>query len=171
MGSAVRALLLLRHAAAEPGHGHPDRDRALTPAGRQAARMVADWLRDRGTLPDLVLCSPARRARQTLDALFPAFGGSAEVRLAESLYRGDTTAVLEQVRAVAEEEERVLVVGHNPSLAALAQWLAATADRGQLASFPPGALALLTASAAWADVGEGSMGVAAFQVPDPSRYG
>lgn len=67
-------LYLLRHAKAVPQEaGGSDRDRPLEQRGRHAAQAVARWIEEQRISPDLVLCSPSLRTRQTLDIVAPAF--------------------------------------------------------------------------------------------------
>ena len=62
----MRELILLRHAHAESAAaGQDDRDRALSRQGLAEAEAAGRWLKDHGYLPDRVVCSPARRARET----------------------------------------------------------------------------------------------------------
>ena len=68
----MRELILLRHAHAEPATtGQSDLDRPLSPQGLAEAEAVARWLKEQGLVPDRVLCSPARRTRETLEAVLP----------------------------------------------------------------------------------------------------
>ncbi|HUO43487.1 MAG TPA: histidine phosphatase family protein [Burkholderiales bacterium] len=110
-------LILWRHAEAEDGV--PDIERALTAKGiKQAARM-AKWLRRR--LPDdaLILASPARRTRQTAQALTPDFKVVDEI---------GTRASPEDILHAAgwpHDDRTVVVVGHQPTLGATAALLLA----------------------------------------------
>ena len=117
-----RTLVLLRHAKAEtPGDG-PDYDRRLTTRGETDADAAGAWLADERIHPDLVLCSPAARTRQTWQgvsiALAQAGQGrvSPEVRYEKGLYSGGRTEIFDLLRAVPETIRTVLVVGHNPTV-------------------------------------------------------
>ena len=71
----MRELILLRHAHAEPGAaGQADFDRPLSSQGLAEAEAAGRWLADQGLVPDRVLCSPARRARETLEAVLSLTG-------------------------------------------------------------------------------------------------
>ena len=115
----MRELILLRHAHAEPATtGQSDLDRPLSPQGLAEAEAVARWLKEQGLVPDRVLCSPARRTRETLEAVMDAIG-YVEQRLEECIYEatpGTLAAQADQHR----EAERLLLVGHNPGLEQLA---------------------------------------------------
>jgi phosphohistidine phosphatase len=123
-----RSLVLLRHAKAEQAPGLPDWDRRLTPRGHADSAAAGVWLARRGHLPDLVLCSPARRTRQTWHgvavALADTAGGAAPVvRYERELYGGDLEELLALIRAVEDEITIVLLVGHNPAVSHLSALL------------------------------------------------
>ena len=71
----MRELILLRHAHAEPSApGQADLDRPLSSEGLAEAEAAGRWLAENRLVPDCVLCSPARRARETLEAVLGAIG-------------------------------------------------------------------------------------------------
>ncbi|MFW8211369.1 SixA phosphatase family protein, partial [Klebsiella pneumoniae] len=71
----MRELILLRHAHAEPATpGQADLDRPLSPVGLAEAEAAGKWLKENKLLPDCVLCSPARRTRETLEAVLATIG-------------------------------------------------------------------------------------------------
>jgi phosphohistidine phosphatase len=166
----VKTLLLLRHAKsswADPVV--PDHERPLAPRGARAAERVAEHLADESIHPALVLCSTARRARETLDALRPVLGESADVRLESDLYGADAGELLERLRAVDPEVASVMVIGHNPGLEDLALELAGSGDEAALAQlrtkFPTGALATLELPSGWVELGPGGAALTGLVVP------
>ncbi len=141
----MKTLLLLRHAKSSwDNPGGRDFDRPLAPRGRRTAPLIGGHLRDRQLLPDLVLCSTARRARETYDLVVPAVGGSA-IQFEQALYLATPATLLRLAKATPATVERLLVVGHNPGLqqfAALAiitfpgsGWAEIAPGAGQLESF------------------------------------
>ena len=139
-------LHLLRHAKsswADPDQ--PDRDRPLAPRGRRAARSVADHLRKRHPGIELVLCSPAVRAVQTLDLLRPALRDRVEVLVEDELYGAGATELLARLQRVPDRVGSTLVVGHNPGLQELAVLLAREGRLRERATahFPTAILATL----------------------------
>ncbi|NDK38920.1 histidine phosphatase family protein [Pseudoxanthomonas gei] len=115
----MRELILLRHAHAEPAaDGQPDLDRPLTVQGLAEAQAAGRWLAEQGLVPDRVLCSPARRARETLEAVLEATG-YVEQRLDERIYEA-TAGTLAELADAHRDAERLLLVGHNPGLERLA---------------------------------------------------
>ena len=134
----MRELILLRHAHAEsPAPGQDDRARELSPTGLAEARAAGDWLREHGLQPDRVLCSPAQRTRQTLDAA----GIAGDVRVEDAIYDASPGTLI----ALADthgDARRLLLVGHNPGL----EQLAALLHSGQTSDYrgmPPGGIAVL----------------------------
>ena len=160
----VKRLHILRHAKSSwDDPDLADHERPLAPRGERAAVLIAEHVRRQGIVPELVLCSTALRARQTLAALLPVVAGDVEIRLEEALYGAGVEAVLGRLRAVDDVVGSVLVVGHNPMLHELA--LALTAGEEELERFPTGALASLTFATSWADLAEGGAELDAIVLP------
>ncbi len=83
----MRRLLLLRHAkSAWDDPGMADRDRPLAPRGLRDAALMAAEIQRRGLHADRILCSPARRTRETLAALIPDIGDEARIAITAGLY-------------------------------------------------------------------------------------
>ncbi|MGH9229075.1 MAG: SixA phosphatase family protein [Acidimicrobiales bacterium] len=166
----MRRLWLLRHAKSSwDDAGLPDRLRPLAPRGVRAAGAVARHLRTTAVAPDLVLCSPARRAVQTWDGVAPGVPGGTRVEIDEAIYHAGGDELLARIRHVPWQAESVLVIGHNPGLQDLAVGLAgagAPALRERLATkFPTGALATLDVPCDWHDMVWSSATLAAYVVP------
>jgi phosphohistidine phosphatase len=152
----MHTLYLLRHAKSSwDDPARDDHDRPLAPRGVRAATRMAEHLREAGVAPDLVLCSSAARARQTLELVAPALE-HADVQFEERLYAATAGQLLERLHALPEAVESVAVVGHNPGLQELALDLAGRgAKLSQLAAkLPTGALAVLRTDRAWATLGQ-----------------
>src|SRR4051794_29898893 len=128
---------------------------------------MARHLRDEGIDPELVLCSPARRARETLKGIEPALSRRT-VRIEPGVYGAASETLLELVQALPDSVASVMVIGHNPSLEDLALELARKGDLvGELAAkYPTGALATLAfAGPGWADLAPGQADLVAFVPP------
>lgn len=144
----MKTLLLLRHAKASRADLYlGDFDRPLTGRGRRAAALMGRVLAERQLVPDLILCSSARRARETCDGLAPALAPAPEVRFEDGLYLAEPPALLRHVQALPDATRTVLLIGHNPGLERLAVRLAGSAAGDSLerlkAKYPTGALAVL----------------------------
>ncbi len=115
----MRTLLILRHS--KSGHDEPvsDEERTLTSRGRKDARRMGELARERNLLPDRVLCSMAKRARQTIKFFAQGAKLKKPVEFLDALYLAEPAAILREIRAHAGSSERVMVVGHNPGLESL----------------------------------------------------
>ena len=158
----MRQVILLRHAHAEPASpGQADIDRPLSPQGLAEAEAAGRWLAEHGLVPDRVLCSPARRTRETLEAVM-AVTGYAEQRLEEGIYEatpGTLIGLLQDHREV----ERLLLVGHNPGLERLVALLN-SGRSDEYRGMPTAAVAVL-AVPVQADIEPGIAGLTAFWWP------
>jgi phosphohistidine phosphatase len=165
----MRRVYLLRHAKSSwKDRSLADRDRPLAGRGKRAAKAVAVHLEAEGIRPDLVLCSPARRTRDTLERVEAAFGDQVETRLDETLYRASEAELLACLRALPHEVDSVMLIGHNPVLEELAVALAS--EGAQLArmreKYPTAALATIDLPADdWSAIERGSGELVAFVRP------
>ena len=137
----MRELILLRHAHADPAlPGQPDIDRPLSAEGLAEAEAAGRWLRDRGLVPDCVLCSPARRTRETLEAVL-GIVGYVDQRLEPAIYEA-TSGTLATLADEHCEVGRLMLVGHNPGLERLAALLH-SGQTGEYRGMPPAGIAVL----------------------------
>jgi phosphohistidine phosphatase len=121
----MKRVYLLRHAKSSWKDGSlPDRDRPLAGRGRRAANAMAGHLEAEGIRPDLVLCSPARRTRETLELVEYALGAGLEAKVDETLYGAGEPELLARLKTLPEEVGSVMLVGHNPGVEELALALA-----------------------------------------------
>ena len=120
-----RRLILTRHAKSDWNiPGVSDEDRPLNARGRRAARALGDWLASRGHEPEEVLCSPALRARETwTEAEAAVMETRPGLRIEPALYEATPEAMLAVLRSA--QQQVVMMVGHNPAIAALAAMLPA----------------------------------------------
>jgi phosphohistidine phosphatase len=159
---SVRRLVLLRHAKAERDQNIPSDDlRPLAPKGRVQASGVGKAFDDAGLTPQVALVSTALRTRQTWDLLARKLDGATpELRLEADLYLASVADVLELVRGLDDAVTTVLVVGHEPTMAATAAHLAGPgSDDAALAQVrvgvPTAAWSVLESEDNWADWGRG----------------
>lgn len=165
----MRRLWLLRHAKSSWDEPHlTDDERPLAARGRLAADALGRWVDQTGLRPDLVLCSSARRARETLAAVLPGLGGDVSFEVESGLYTFSAEDLLARVRELPDEVGSVLLVGHNPAIADLIARLAREGPRldEARAKVPTGALAGLDLDVdAWRDVARGCGVLSTFVVP------
>jgi phosphohistidine phosphatase len=113
----MKTFYLLRHAHAAPsGHTFSDHDRPLEERGRKEAEAMAHVLSEKEITFDFVMCSSALRAQETLEPLRLVIGTPA-IDISEDFYNISEDKILDYLRGVSDEKEKVLYIGHNPGLA------------------------------------------------------
>jgi phosphohistidine phosphatase len=148
----VKELILLRHAKSDWGAQFADEaERPLSGRGREAAGVMGRVLTLARRVPDLVLTSPAQRARETAGLAAAVGSWEAPVVVDPRLSPGSPGAVVAVVREHAGEAERVLVVGHEP---AWSQTVSVLLGGGRV-RMSTGAAACLGV-AAWEDLAPGA---------------
>ncbi|MBO6719590.1 MAG: histidine phosphatase family protein [Rhizobiaceae bacterium] len=141
-------LLLLRHAkAAWAAPGERDFDRPLKKSGWTDSRDIGEQIAAMSLIPDIILCSTARRARETWAGVAEVIGSMDDrVTFLDQLYTEDAAGYLEVARN-APEASSVMLVGHNPMMEDLAEALSGSgkdAARSILAAgFPKSGLAVI----------------------------
>ncbi len=121
---AGRKLLVMRHAkSAWPDV--PDHDRPLGARGRRDAPVMGRWLRGAGHRPEQVLCSTARRARETWQLAQDGLGWPIPVTFDDRVYTGPAELLLDLIRGMSPAVGTVLILGHDPAVPELALRLAA----------------------------------------------
>ncbi len=165
-------LYLLRHAKSSwDREDLSDLERPLSARGKDAAPRMGRFMRARGYRPELILCSPAQRTRDTLKLAFPKSPEVCEVRIVEGLYNfGDGTGLIDIVAREAGSHESVLVIGHNPSTESAATRLSGTScsdDCRRMAhKFPTCSLAVIEFDmTSWHDIADGKGKLISFTRP------
>ncbi|MDQ3287134.1 MAG: histidine phosphatase family protein [Pseudomonadota bacterium] len=141
----MRELILLRHAHAEPAAAtQADLDRPLSAEGLAEAEAAGRWLAENKLIPDCVLCSPARRARETLEAVLGSIG-YVEQRIEDGIYEA-TPGTLIALADCQIDVPRLMMVGHNPGMEQLVALLH-SGQSGDYRGMPPGGVAVLSVPA------------------------
>ncbi len=153
----MHMLHLLRHAKSSWKEEVEDHERRLNRRGREAARRVGQALPAAvGTL-DLVLCSSARRTRETLELIIAEFAVRPLSVLEDELYEASKDELMDRLRRLAEEIDNVLLIGHNPGLHDLAIAIADANTAGFRAlssgKFPTAARASFQVPEPWSGFG------------------
>jgi phosphohistidine phosphatase len=144
-------LIVMRHAKAGELPGGPDFERALRPRGTRDSAAAGQWLTARGFRPDLVICSAARRTRQTWQYVAAELGGNPEFTAEQRLYQADSEDVAEIIRQTPATVGTLLYIGHNPAAAELASLLT-----GSETVLPTAAIAVIALASDWADLAAGT---------------
>jgi phosphohistidine phosphatase len=115
----MKSVCLLRHAKAVPADSSGDDfARPLAEPGRAVAQHVGVTTKDE--IPDLILCSPSRRTRETIDLVGEAWPRVPAILYEAPLYLAEWDDLLDRLRTLDESVHRVWIVGHNPGLHELA---------------------------------------------------
>ncbi|MDX6694131.1 MAG: phosphohistidine phosphatase [Blastocatellia bacterium] len=149
----MKTLFLLRHAKSSWGNASlPDFERPLNERGQQAAPLIGKAMRRRQLNPQLILCSPAQRARETIALVREAAALTAELRFDRRIYEASLQTLLAIVAQLDESADAALLVGHNPGFEELLAALTGAAER-----MPTAALAHITLNIErWTDAREQS---------------
>jgi phosphohistidine phosphatase len=168
----VKTVLLLRHAKSAWGDpGLADHDRPLSRRGERAAEAMGDHIARKCQRPDVILCSTAVRARQTLAPLVHRLAAPAPpISLEKGLYLASEAALLARLRVLPDEIGTALLIGHNEGIGQLAEDLTGHGPADLLEilyeKFPTGALAILRAPGKkWSDLKLGAAELLAFVRP------
>ena len=175
-----RKLVLLRHAkSAWPDV--PDHERPLARRGQRDAPVMGRWLRAAGHVPDQVLCSTARRARETWQLAQAELDAAPPVGFDDGVYWVSAVQLLDLIRRAPTAVRTLLVVGHDPAIAELALRLTATTSPAHLgavsdaapaamldrmrAKFPTAAIAVFEFAKNWDQLGPGTARLTHFVIP------
>jgi phosphohistidine phosphatase len=147
----MKTLLILRHAKSSwKNNNLADHERPLNKRGRRDAPRMGRWLKEQGLTPDLIISSSAERALATAEAVALASDYDGEINVTRQLYHAAPFAYLDAAKALGDDAEKVMVVGHNPGLGELITYLARQSIR-----VPTATLAHVTLELdEWADLDE-----------------
>jgi len=162
-----RTLVLMRHAKSDYPLGVADHDRPLAPRGIREAGLAGEWLRTNVPRLDAVLCSTATRTRETLART----GLDAPVSFVDNLYDAMPGTVIEEINAVGDDVDTLLVIAHEPAMSHVTLGLT---DRDEsdpraveqvLTKYPTSGIAVLQSNAPWHRWELGSAALVTFHVP------
>jgi phosphohistidine phosphatase SixA len=155
MDTMLRRLIVMRHAKSSwKSEALDDHARPLNKRGRREAPLVGGRLQEMGWTPEVVLCSDALRARETLAAILDEFSPRPQVAYLPALYHGGIHELRKAVAGLSPEMKIVLALGHNPGWQDAVDWLC-----GEEVELKTASAALLESSGdTWRDAlhGEGA---------------
>jgi phosphohistidine phosphatase len=145
----MKTLLILRHAKSSWDYSDlDDIDRPLNKRGYRDAPKVGLLLMEKELIPEYILCSPAKRARETAEAVAKACQYSGEIIVDGNLYPGNPAAYMDAIQILPEEADPIMIVSHNPGLEEFITFLT-----GESVRFPTAALAQLSVSIdSWTEI-------------------
>lgn len=149
----LRELILLRHAKSDwKDDSLADIDRPLSEKGKKNAAKVGKWLQQEGIIPDMILTSPAKRTQQTLKRICTECGSDTQV--VDELYLADLKA-LKTILADAPQVKCLMIIGHNPGLERLFNFLNSSTEASQTDLFPTASLAHFVLPDNWENLASG----------------
>lgn len=126
----MKTLLLLRHAKSDWDDPKlRDFDRPLAARGRRDAPRMGRALSERGPLPDLIVSSPAARARETIEAVIDSAGLTCRLSFDEGIYGASSAEMMRIIRRLPAESSCALLVGHNPGFEDTVRRLTGASER------------------------------------------
>jgi phosphohistidine phosphatase len=170
--NGARRLVLVRHAKAkaEADDGDGDVARPLTARGRRDAAAVGRWLVCEALVPDLVVCSQARRAQETWTAASSELDDPPPVRVEPALYESTVATLTDVVAGTGPAVQTLVVVGHDPTISEAASALAGEGSDGTAlvavrAGMSTSGLAVLEVPGGWDRLAAGSAVLVRYAVP------
>jgi phosphohistidine phosphatase len=126
----MKTLLLLRHAKSDwDDPSLRDFDRPLAARGERDAPRIGKALRKRGRLPDLIISSPAARAKATIEAVIKTARVNLEIQFDETVYGASSAELMKVIRRLPDGSSCALLVGHNPGFEDLVGRLSGSHER------------------------------------------
>lgn len=133
----MKTLLILRHAKSSWNYPElSDYDRPLNARGKRDAPRMGKHLRREGLIPDRILTSSAKRARKTAKKVAKSCDYTGKVKKLDAFYDTVPGVYFETLQALSDKYQRVMVVGHNPTMEQLVNHLT-----GKIKRMPTAALA------------------------------
>ena len=168
-GRPMKTVFLVRHAKSSwKDSSQKDFERPLNKRGKRDAPFMGKKLRERRVMPDLILSSPAKRAKQTAVAIAEEIGYHAKkIRYDDRMYHSGARALLEIVRSQDDGHGTVMLFAHNPDLDDLAEMLL---KQDPVYTIPTtGVYGIRFAVSSWKNVREGKGETVFFDYPKRHR--
>lgn len=120
----MKNLYLIRHAKSDwSDESISDFERGLNKRGKKAIITMANALKEKKVMPDLILSSSAKRARLTAKGLAKEIGYTGKIKYTDALYMADPLDVVSMIKEIKDKYDDVCIVGHNPETTELAEMM------------------------------------------------
>ena len=151
----MKTLLLMRHAKSSwKDENLKDHERPLKKRGRKDSKRIAKVIEKNNLVPDLILCSTATRARQTVDVVVETLSFNNQIVYSDNLYMGEPQDLIKALSQLDNANNSVMIVAHNPGLEAYLQII-----DGEIEAVPTAALGyLVLVLDDWKDISFDTMG-------------
>jgi phosphohistidine phosphatase len=165
----TKSLILMRHLKSEiDAASGSDHDRALSERGRADAKTIRDALLARCPPPQTVLCSTAKRTRETLAGIGDLFPG-AEIIFTDTIYEASADTLMRATSMIGDAAACAMIIGHNPGIFDFAWTLARRSEisgNPAFVKFPTGAVAAFALPIdSWTEIGTGRGSIIAAFTP------
>lgn len=135
----MKTLFILRHAKSSWAHSDlADFDRPLNGRGEKAAPLMGGFMREKEFAPQVIISSPAIRAKTTAELVIKASGLAAKINIDERIYEAHPHQLRQVVSELSDDIDQAMIVGHNPGLEGLVRYLT-----GRMEPMPTAALAVI----------------------------
>ncbi len=163
----MKTLLLMRHAKSSwKNKSLEDKKRPLKERGKRDAKQMGLILHENELVPQVILCSSAKRAKQTAGQVIKATKFNGMCLFLDEYYMAEPEDYLAQLKDLADEYERVLLIGHNPGMEMLLQIM-----DNKIEAMPTGALAYLSLTLdSWSNISTETAGeLVGFWIPEMEK--
>lgn len=111
----MKNLYLIRHAKSDwSDNSLSDFERGLNRRGEKAILTMAEVLKEKKIMPDLILSSSAKRAKLTAKGLAKNIGYKGKIKYSDALYMAEPEEVISMIKEIEDQYDTVYIVGHNP---------------------------------------------------------
>ena len=137
----MKKLIIMRHAkSCWKDTELTDHERPLKKRGINDAKMMGKLLKSKKIMPDVIICSTAKRAKETADSLIEGLKYKNGVVMSDALYMAEPSDIFSTISEHGKKNKTVMVIGHNPGSEALVQILT-----GKVESLPTASIAIVNA--------------------------
>lgn len=151
----MKTLLLMRHGKSSwKDSSLSDHERPLKKRGRRDSKRIAQELEKNDLYPHVILSSSATRAKETVEIIVDTLDYENRIIFSDELYMAEPEDFIDALSNLSDDDDTVLIVGHNPGMEAFLQMIA-----GEIESLPTAGLGhLVLALDSWQDLTLDTMG-------------
>lgn len=145
----MKTLFVLRHAKSSWNDANlSDFERPLNRRGRETAPFMGDLIQNKNLVPEVIICSPAERAKETAMLVKKSAGFDVEIEFNERIYESSTHNLLYIIGKINDDFDSAMIVGHNPGFEGIVETLCGNYER-----MPTATLAVIDLNCeSWNDV-------------------
>ena len=160
----MKEIFFLRHAKSSwDDFALKDFDRPLSTRGIQDAELMGNFFRSKKIKLDLVLSSPSKRTKETIEHFFSK--DKPKLEFIDNIYHASMEDILDELYQISEEMNAVMIVGHNPSMHDITEFL----TQKFLNKYPTCALAQISTENKWTELTQGCSILENFMKPSELR--